>query len=405
MSYGTLSWALLAFLCASDTVAQGVGNQSMRVINPKPQRETLILNYEIGTSSPVHHPVFPCYQKPIPEDAERYPFPIINGRVQIQTAGLRYDGPLLTEHSVNGDWIASFYRGGFQGLSVGSPDVFTMREADFLIDVKEFEAGTFCGPPMPALTQVNEEPYLDPETSAETTENGITRYNVTEEDLDGVNATIAIEFVHFSPDGQRDEYLLTQPVSGDPASYEPNISQDLDDNSSTEVEGNGSHGSSDGKGDTADKGGTEDKGDTEDKDNGDSDGQATDTNRNDGAVPNPSKKQNLNIGAIAGGVSGAGITIIVIAALAIYRRSRRRRTAKPQLNPMPDEETSRGSSNEKKPPVVESDAIKCIPEKDEVKKQKKNSKGDDEISIGSTGASNASVYTEPPPVYEETPRQ
>lgn len=210
MSYGTLSWALLAFLCASDTVAQGVGNQSMRVINPKPQRETLILNYEIGTSSPVHHPVFPCYQEPIPEDAERYPFPIINGRVQIQTAGLRYDGPLLTEHSVNGDWIASFYRGGFQGLSVGSPDVFTMQEADFLIDVKEFEAGTFCGPPMPALTQVNEEPYLDPETSAETTENGITRYNVTEEDLDGVNATIAIEFVHFSPDGQRDEYLLTQ---------------------------------------------------------------------------------------------------------------------------------------------------------------------------------------------------
>jgi hypothetical protein len=198
--------AYAALIGASEVLAQGVGDQTMRVISPLPQVEHLRLNVSYDTVVPKYHPVFPCYQEAKPEAVERVPFPIRNGRLQIQSTGTRYDGPVLFPDGVTGDWRAAIYIGGFEGLSVGGPDAFRISPTDYYVDYKEFEAETVCGPPLPAVTEVVDEPFLNEETSSKP----IQRYPVPQDELDGLNATIAIAFVHFAPDGKSNEYMLTQ---------------------------------------------------------------------------------------------------------------------------------------------------------------------------------------------------
>lgn len=203
--------AYAALIGLSEVHAQGVGNQAMKAISPKPQYEHLRLNVSYDEPAPIYHSVFPCYNQPMPEGAKRVPFPISNGRVQIEATGEKYTGPVLFPDGVTGDWRGSFYIGGFEGLSVGTDNSFTIRPTSFLVDVKDFEAGKFCGPPLPAVTQIADEPFLDAETSSKP----IQRYDVPQDELDGLNATIAIAFVHFAPDGQSNDYMLTQ-VSDNP---------------------------------------------------------------------------------------------------------------------------------------------------------------------------------------------
>lgn len=201
--------AYAALIGASEVLAQGSGDQTMRVISPLPQVESLRRNVSYDTVPPKYHAIFPCYDEPKPDMVDRVPFPIRNGRLQIESTGTRYDGPVLYPDGVTGDWRADIYIGGFEGLSVGGPDAFVIRPQEYYVDYKEFEAETVCGPRLPAVTEVVDEPYIDAESSSKP----IQRYSVPQDELDGLNATIAIELVHFAPDGKSNEYMLTQ-VSG-----------------------------------------------------------------------------------------------------------------------------------------------------------------------------------------------
>lgn len=155
---------------------------------------------------------FPCHYVPVPENVERIPFPIQGGRIQLQFTSDTWSSDSEIDRSRTDWWRVQEIFGQFRGLNQGSENAIKSL-AVYYAFARDWSLGEFCGDPMPAFGSIQEDARLPP---VDDSMSRGAQYNVSHADLEGVEATLSVDFVYYPPDTRgstRDSTRLFRNVS------------------------------------------------------------------------------------------------------------------------------------------------------------------------------------------------